>query len=215
MATPMSTTNHQSELFSSSGMQRIDLGDAELVEFREAFTRTESKRYFELLHTGVNWQAASIRIAGRLIPIPRLQCWVADPGLFYTYSGITMAPDQWSKELLAIRARVESLAEQSFNAVLLNLYRDGKDSVAWHADDEPELGRNPVVASVSFGADRPFELKHRYHDSKKRLTLFDGSVVVMGNTLQNHWLHQLPKVNSLKAARINLTFRRIVPRGSA
>jgi alkylated DNA repair dioxygenase AlkB len=195
-------------------MQRIELGDAELVEYREAFSSTESKQYFDFLLNNVNWQAASIRIAGRLIPIPRLQCWVAEPGLSYTYSGITMAPENWSGELLQIRDRVESLAEQSFNAVLLNLYRDGKDSVAWHADDEPELGRNPVVASVSFGADRPFELKHRHSDSRKRLTLFDGSVVVMGKTLQNHWLHQLPKVNSLHAARINLTFRRIVSRGS-
>ncbi len=211
----MSTPSHQSELFVDSGRYRIDLGDAELIEFRAAFSVTASKRYFESLLADVKWQSASIRIAGRHIPIPRLQCWVADPGLSYAYSGITMTPEKWSKNLLEIRHRVEDLAGQSFNAVLINLYRDGNDSVAWHADDEPELGLNPVVASVSFGADRPFELKHRHNDLKTRLTLHDGSVVVMGRTVQNHWLHQLPKVKALREPRINLTFRQIVSSASS
>jgi len=125
-----------------------------------------------------------------------------------------MEPESWSQELLQIRSRVEALAGQSFNAVLINLYRSGNDSVSWHADDEPELGPNPVVASVSYGASRPFELKHRHSDEKIRLMLTDGSVLVMGKTLQNNWLHQLPKVRSLKDSRINLTFRRVVSRGT-
>ena len=208
----MPTPFQQSELFGSPGSRRIDLGDAELYEYLEAFSEEQSKRYFNCLLEQINWQEAAIRIAGRLIPIPRLQCWVADPGLDYSYSGITMQPENWSEELLQIRCRVESLADQSFNAVLINLYRDGNDSVSWHADDEPELGSNPVVASVSFGACRPFALKHQHSDSKLRLMLANGSVLVMGKTLQTNWLHQLPKVRALQEPRINLTFRRIVSR---
>ena len=210
---PMSTSTYQSELFSSSGSQRIDLGDAELFSYQDVFTKAESKRYFSHLLKHINWQEASIRIAGRLVPIPRLQCWVAEPGCSYSYSGITMEPENWSACLLQILSRVEALAGQSFNAVLINLYRDGNDSVAWHADDEPELGSNPVVASVSFGSSRPFELKQQHGDRRFRLILADGSVLVMGKTLQNNWLHQLPKVRSLQEPRINLTFRRIVTRG--
>jgi len=210
----MPISSNQSELFPSPASQRIDLGDADLCEHREAFSREESESYFNILFKDINWQSAAIRIAGRLIPIPRLQCWVADPGCSYTYSGITMEPESWSQELLQIRSRVEALAGQSFNAVLINLYRSGNDSVSWHADDEPELGPNPVVASVSYGASRPFELKHRHSDEKIRLMLTDGSVLVMGKTLQNNWLHQLPKVRSLKDSRINLTFRRVVSRGT-
>ncbi|MBT8145258.1 MAG: alpha-ketoglutarate-dependent dioxygenase AlkB [Gammaproteobacteria bacterium] len=213
IARVMTTSSQQSDLFTNSASSRsIDLGDAELYEYQQAFSTEESKRYFSSLIENVNWQNASIRIAGRLIPIPRLQCWVADSGLSYSYSGITMQPQRWSEELLQIRSRVEALADQPFNAVLINLYRDGNDSVAWHADDEPELGCNPVVASVSFGASRPFDLKHRSNDSKRRLILSDGSVLVMGKTLQNNWLHQLPKVKTLQDPRINLTFRRIFSR---
>jgi len=210
----MSQSNNQSELFSSPEIQRIDLEDAELVEHKKAFSYTESRTYFTNLLDHTNWQTASIRIGGRVIPIPRLQCWVADADCRYSYSGISMVPENWSEQLLEIRSRVEALAEQSFNAVLMNLYRNGDDSVSWHADDEPELGSDPVVASVSFGAARPFELKHRNNDTRFRLTLTDGSLLVMGKGLQNNWLHQIPKVRSLQEPRINLTFRRIVSRES-
>jgi alkylated DNA repair dioxygenase AlkB len=123
-----------------------------------------------------------------------------------------LRPCAWTAQLLEIRSRVESLSGARFNAVLLNYYRDGNDSVAWHADDEPELGPAPIVASASFGASRPFELKHRRRSDldKVRMILHDGSLIVMGKTLQSNWIHQLPKVRSLDSPRINLTFRRIV-----
>lgn len=213
MSLAMDLPDQQVRLFEEADSQHINLGDAELSEYKNVFSKAESTHYFDNLRNNINWQEASIRIAGRQIAIPRLQCWVADPGLCYRYSGLSMEPQQWSQTLRQIRARVERLADHSFNAVLLNYYRDGRDSVAWHADDEPELGSDPVVASVSFGVSRLFELKHRRQNTRLRLILEDGSVLVMGKTLQNNWLHQLPKARTITEPRINLTFRRIVSRG--
>lgn len=208
----MTQTFSQQGLFTDASTRRYPLDGAEIVEHFGVFTREETARYFTILRNEINWQSASVRIAGKLIPIPRLQCWVADAGLTYAYSGIGMVPDRWTDTLLEIRRRVESLAGQQFNAVLLNLYRTGQDSVAWHADDEPELGPNPVVASVSLGASRPFALKPRQAGNRTRvkLMLHDGSVLVMGKNLQNNWLHQLPKVKDLQEPRINLTFRQVL-----
>ena len=123
-----------------------------------------------------------------------------------------LRPEPWHPAVLGVKDRVERLSGQHFNSVLLNLYRDGMDSVAWHADDEPELGADPVIASVSFGAERPFLIKPKQPTSgaqKHRLVLRDGSLLVMGKGMQNNWIHQLPKVKSLKEPRINLTFRAI------
>ncbi|MCB1671770.1 MAG: alpha-ketoglutarate-dependent dioxygenase AlkB [Gammaproteobacteria bacterium] len=235
----MKTFTEQPDFFAAAGPIIHHLGNAELVEYSSAFSSIESAGYFRFLLEKINWQKAKIRIAGKAIPIPRLQCWVGDPSLTYAYSGIRMQPQGWSEPLQAIRARVQQLTGYQFNAVLLNLYRDGNDSVAWHADDEPELGPNPVVASVSFGACRPFELKPRPVGKKKiqqdptdgvgqinamedsngskeavpgkfRIMLQHGSLLVMGNTIQNNWLHRLPKVKSLPEPRINLTFRRLL-----
>ncbi|MEZ5492029.1 MAG: alpha-ketoglutarate-dependent dioxygenase AlkB [Gammaproteobacteria bacterium] len=210
----MRTHPNQPELFAPQATITHRLEKAELTEYPEAFNRTESEGYFDLLRHEINWQSASIRLAGRSIAIPRLQCWVAESGFNYSYSGIQMAPLPWSATLLAIRQRVQELAGLSFNAVLLNLYRNGQDSVSWHADDEPELGPNPVVASVSFGASRPFELKPKDNHSaaRYRLMLHSGSLLVMGNTMQNNWLHQIPKAKGLEEPRINLTFRQVCER---
>jgi len=201
---------HEFQLDAGPSIHRLD--GAEIMEFPVAFNYEESTGYFDYLRDNIAWQGGSIRIAGRRIAIPRLQCWVADPGLSYTYSGIRLQPAPWLQPLQEIRSRVETLAGQSFNAVLLNLYRDGTDSVAWHADDEPELGSNPVVASVSFGACRPFDLKPRLGNggSKTRILLRSGTVLVMGKTIQNRYLHQLPKVKNLSEPRINLTFRQLL-----
>ena len=143
--------------------------------------------------------------------MPRLQYWVGDRGSNYGYSGIRLEPKPWTDTILTIKERVESLTNEQFNSVLLNYYRDGQDSVSWHADDEKELGRHPIIASVSFGAHRKFQFRPKAKDDKRRfqMELRHGSVLVMGNTLQNKWLHQLPKISGLKESRINLTFRKI------
>ena len=205
----------QSELFLDKGIsitQQIhELGDATIKEFPFAFTKRASDKYLKDLIDETSWQQDTLWIAGREINVPRLQCWVGDRGSNYGYSGIRLEPKPWTDSILTIKERVESLTNEQFNSVLLNYYRDGQDSVSWHADDEKELGQYPIIASVSFGAHRKFQLRPKAKDDKRRfqMELRHGSVLLMSNTLQNKWLHQLPKVSGLEESRINLTFRKI------
>lgn len=189
-----------------------DLGDAKMREYPYAFSPTQSQEFLAQLRQQILWQQDTLRIAGREIKVPRLQCWMGDPGSRYGYSGIQLEPCPWNTVVLAIRERVETLTDTNFNSVLLNYYRCGQDSVAWHADDEPELGPAPVIASVSFGAPRKFQLRHKRRKSlpKYQLTLRDGSLLFMEKGMQNNWMHQLPKVKDLHSPRINLTFRIIL-----
>jgi alkylated DNA repair dioxygenase AlkB len=141
---------------------------------------------------------------------PRLSAWYGDPGAIYSYSGLRLEPLPWTPVLLEIRQVVTDLAETPFNSVLLNLYRDGQDSMGWHSDAEPELGRNPVIASVSLGAVRRFVLRHKKRKEQHiALELESGSVLVMGGALQHYWRHALPKIRQAVGPRINLTFRLI------
>jgi alkylated DNA repair dioxygenase AlkB len=142
---------------------------------------------------------------GRRLPIPRLTAWHGQAG--YVYSGIRMAPAPWTPPLLELKDIAEALAGQPFNSVLLNLYRHGRDSVSWHADNEPGLGRNPVIASISLGAERRFQLKHRRTGERLSVDLAHGSCLIMAGATQHHWLHQLPKIAQPVGPRINLTFR--------
>ncbi|MBL4821182.1 MAG: alpha-ketoglutarate-dependent dioxygenase AlkB [Gammaproteobacteria bacterium] len=201
----------QTDLFPVENPVVHQLKDASIVEYPALHSAQETERYFDLLTTIIPWKQSSIRIAGKLIPIPRLQCWIADSGLFYTYSGLSLQRKPWPEPVLELKNTVERVSGHRFNAVLANYYRDGNDSVAWHSDDEPELGPNPVVASLSFGAQRTFELKHKSLPEleKVRLMLCSGSLLIMGDTVQNNWLHQVPKEKHLKNPRINLTFRLI------
>lgn len=192
--------------------QDHNLGSAIIREFPQAFEHQAADRLLGRLLTEIPWQQDSIRIAGRLIDVPRLQCWMGDAGSRYGYSGIRLQPASWHETVLSIRHRVQDLAAMEFNSVLLNYYRNGQDSVAWHADDEKELGPDPLIASVSLGAERPFQLKPKIPGSSSnyRLLLQSGSLLLMGKGLQINWLHQLPKVKNLNTPRINLTFRNIV-----
>lgn len=163
----------------------------------------------ERLTRTVVWSQETARIMGREVAIPRLTAWYGEAG--YRYSGIDHPPQPWLADLLALRNTCEALAGTSFNAVLLNLYRTGRDSVAWHRDAEPSLGPDPVIASISLGAVRRFVLRHA-HDRALEVTLDlpHGSVLVMGPGCQRHWLHALPKTARPVGARLNLTYRRIV-----
>ena len=143
------------------------------------------------------------------MPIPRLTAWHGAAG--YVYSGIRLTPAAWTPPLLELKALAERLAGERFNSVLLNLYRDGRDSVSWHADNEPGLGRDPVIASLSLGAVRRFQLKHRRLDERLALDLPHGSCLIMAGATQHHWLHQLPKTTRPVGPRINLTFRHMRP----
>lgn len=202
----------QDDLFADAateqGWHDLDLPDARVQLLPRAFSPEQSRRLFEELEARTPWSQPELTIAGRTLPIPRLQCWMGDPGTLYGYSGMRLKPVPWAPPLQEVRARVQALCGQPFNSVLMNFYRDGRDSVSWHADDERELGKSPVIASVSLGAERPFQLKHRHRPAlRHRLSLPDGSLLLMAGETQSNWLHQLPKVRGLEEARINLTFR--------
>ena len=189
--------------------QTFALGDSEIQYVVNAFTAREADRLFQSLLDTIPWRTATLTIAGQKRPLPRLQCWMADQGRSYSYSGLKLTPYPWNPAVLKIKARLEQLCEHSFNSVLLNYYRDGSDSVSWHADDETELGPNPIVASVSLGAQRTLELKPKFNltTPKKQIVLESGSILIMGKTIQNNWLHQIPKISGTIDPRISLTFR--------
>jgi alkylated DNA repair dioxygenase AlkB len=144
---------------------------------------------------------------------PRLTAWYANPGVTYSYSGVTHQAVPWTPELLDIKRRAEAVAGTTWNSLLLNFYRDGQDSIGFHADDEPELGTNPVIGSISLGAVRRFVLKHPASGEKTEFDLAHGSLLVMGGTSQHHWRHGVPKTRKPVGPRINLTFRRILHEG--
>lgn len=158
----------------------------------------------------IAWSQRPITIFGKQVLQPRLTAWCADPGVEIRYSGISYQPQAWSATLCAIKEVVEALAGVAFNGVLLNRYRDGADSMGWHRDNEPYLGPEPVIASVSLGAERDFKMKHRREAAPPvTLTLGHGSVLILRGQTQVHWLHSLPKRKRSQTPRINLTFRKI------
>ena len=190
--------------------EEIPIQDGELRLFPHLFLSEESNAYFLKLKENINWQQEEIKLYGRTIPLPRLTAWFGDEGKTYMYSGITVEPKPWTPTLLEIKNRIEEVSNVTFNSVLLNYYRNERDSVSWHSDDEPELGKNPIIGSVSFGDVRTFQLKHK---TDKSLTISrdlpDGSYLEMAGSTQHHWLHQIPKRTRKIGPRINLTFRTI------
>jgi alkylated DNA repair dioxygenase AlkB len=177
---------------------------------RAAINAREADDLYAALLDDVNWQQEHIRIMGKTIPLPRLTAWYGDEGRYYTYSGITMPAAPWISPLLRSREVAQQLADAPFNSVLCNLYRDGNDSVGWHADDERELGpsRDDIaIGSVSLGAPRRFVLKHRRDGRRLAFELGHGSLFVMRGRTQQRWLHALPKTQKPCAPRLNLTFR--------
>lgn len=150
-----------------------------------------------------------MRFYGKEIDIPRLTAWYGDPGKSYTYSGISMPPLPWTETLRAIKSRIEGVVHAGFNSVLLNCYRSGKDGVSWHSDDEPELGPQPIIGSLSLGGTRVLQLRHKIRKYLPRveLALGAGSLLVMRDQTQRYWQHRIPKTKKSVAPRINLTFR--------
>ncbi|NND81833.1 MAG: alpha-ketoglutarate-dependent dioxygenase AlkB [Gammaproteobacteria bacterium] len=170
---------------------------------------TEADCLFEHLLVNTNWQQDEITVYGKRHLTPRLSLWVADAGLTYKYSNMTMQAASWTPELTALRVQLQDHTGYDFNSVLLNYYRSGTDSNGWHADDEPELGRRPVIASVSLGASRDFQLRRRAdHRDRHTLALTHGSLLLMSGNSQHDWQHQVPK-RAQAGPRINLTFRQI------
>ena len=217
-------TLRESPPASMTDNREIPVADGDLRLYPQLFAAEESERFLNDLKRQVDWKSERIKMFGRSLPLPRLTAWFGDPGMRYTYSGISVEPAVWTPTLLRIKSRIEAVSTARFNSVLLNYYRDGQDSVAWHSDDEPELGRDGVIGSVSFGAERPFQLRHRTdhaagaasirEPTRNRLTLDlpNGSYLEMGAGMQRNWVHRLPKRPRLTEERINLTFRTILSR---
>ena len=189
---------------------RIELPDATLVFDPHFLAGEEADDLFTALLEKIPWRQDEIRIFGKTYPQPRLTALYGNNGHSYSYSGITMKPEPFIPELRHLKHMVEQRSGHTYTTCLLNLYRDGNDSNGWHADDEKELGTNPVIASVSLGETRAFHLKHRREKSLRyRISLEHGSLLVMGGPMQHHWLHQIPKTRKPVKPRINLTFRNI------
>ena len=163
--------------------------------------------YFELLKSEINWKQEGMKMYGKEVLFPRLTAWYAEDGKTYKYSGLVNIPQEFTPNLLKIKEMVELKTGKKFNSALLNYYRNGQDSMGWHSDDEPELGKNPVIASVSLGAARKFQFKHKtMPKSLININLSPGSLLIMQGATQHHWLHQVPKVKDA-LERINITFR--------
>ena len=177
----------------------------------DVFNARDRMDLMHVLQHNIEWRQEYLTIFGKTHPTPRLTAWYGDAHCIYKYSGHTCLPLPWTSELLSIKNQLEQFASgHTFNCVLLNYYRDGRDKMGWHADDEKELGQNPVIASVSFGATRRFDFKHKVkREEKFSLDLHSGSVLIMQGDLQHHWLHQLPAQKRIQEPRINLTFRNI------
>ncbi len=188
----------------------INIKDGDL-EFYEFFLNKETAdNYLNLLVNYSHWKQEKIKLFGREILQPRLTALFGEPGKTYTYSGLRMEPEPFTSALTEIKEKCEEIADKKFNVCLANLYRDGQDSMGWHSDDEKELGKNPVIASVSLGGERIFHLKHRQDPAAKyKIRLQHGSLLVMQGTTQEFWKHQLPKTKKPVSPRVNLTFRKI------
>lgn len=180
--------------------------DGQLLLYPDAFA--DDPKWLDELTSGIDWQQHRLRLFGREVMAPRLSAWHGDAGCYYRYSGLRLAPQPLTPLLQRMRSTISDLTGVDFNCVLLNLYRDGADSMGWHADDEPELGADPDIGSVSLGATRRFLLRHR-RDRSHRLgvDLEHGSLLVMKAPMQRHWQHSVPKTRRVLGPRLNLTWR--------
>ena len=188
----------------------FDVPDAEIIYYPGFFERGKADELFARLRSETLWQQDSIRIFGKTCLQPRLTALYGNEGKAYAYSGINMQPHPWTPLMTYLKEQVEAVCHHHFTTVLVNQYRDGRDSMGWHSDNENALGCNPVIASLSFGAERRFDLKHNTDVSQKHsITLGHGSLLIMRGTTQHFWKHQLPKTTKIMSPRINLTFRTI------
>ncbi|MFN0050166.1 MAG: alpha-ketoglutarate-dependent dioxygenase AlkB family protein [Cytophagales bacterium] len=189
----------------SKGLIMIENGEYEFIP--NFFKKSESDTFFNNLKNNIEWKQESMNMYGKQVNFPRLTAWYGDNDKPYSFSGITLSPKIWTDDLIAIKNKIEPESLVKFNSVLLNRYRNGNDSISWHTDAERELGRNPIIASVNFGATRKFQLRHTKTNEKLEIELTHGSLLIMRGELQHFWQHQVPKTKELKTERISLTFR--------
>jgi alkylated DNA repair dioxygenase AlkB len=196
--------------------QTLPLPDADIRYAASWVGECEADELLQRLRDEIPWEQHRFVMFGREVAAPRLSCWIGDADATYVYSRTRFEPHAWTPSLIPLRASLEQCCGVRFNGVLANLYRDGSDSMGWHSDDEPELGENPVIASVSLGATRRFRLRRRLPRGSRptsadtlQLPLAHGSLLCMAGETQRLYQHDLPKSALVRAARINLTFRYI------
>ena len=186
-------------------MKRVELNNGWYIFLENFYSSSESTHLLNYLLNELNWKSGEIKLFGKVYPIPRKQVYFSDNGLSYSYSGKELIIDAWDENVLNMKRRLQALLNVEFNACLSNLYRNGQDSNGWHSDNEKELGTNPIIASVSFGATRRFDLKHQSNKQKLSFQLTSGSLLVMGGEMQHFWKHQIPKQKNINDPRVNLT----------
>lgn len=187
-------------------MERIDLKDGHLLYQPDFYSLSTADKLFNFMLDKVPWKQESSTWG----KFPRLTSYYADKGVKYEYSGVSHQAAEWPDYLTAIKGKIEEITGDKFNSLLLNFYRDGSDSIGWHSDDEKELGNNPVIASISLGGERTFNLRHKTNKDKWSIVLKNGSLIVMCGTMQHYWQHCVPKTTKPVNPRINLTFRNIL-----
>jgi len=186
--------------------------DNRMLYIPKFLSAEEADLLFQELSTSIQWREETIRMFGKWVLQPRLTAWYGDEGVTYSYSGRKMEPEKWTPALELLKKKVELQLKTPFNSVLLNFYRNGKDSMGWHRDNEPELGKNPIIASLSLGAERIFKVRTYDKSQPKqevKILLGHGSLLVMQKDMQSLFEHELPKSAKVQHARINLTFRQI------
>jgi len=203
--------NKVSDLFAVSEVERLPLADADLLLWPQLELDCDYDALLRQLIDDTEWRQEQISVYGKPYRQPRLSAWHGE--LSYSYSGIRLEPLPWTPILRQLRRQVETLTGAEFNSVLLNYYRDGNDSMGMHSDDERELGNQPAIASLSLGETRDFVLKHRFRKDLKtfKLPLAAGSLLLMQGDTQQYWRHGINKLRRPCGARINLTFRKIIP----
>ncbi|HEA29027.1 MAG TPA: alpha-ketoglutarate-dependent dioxygenase AlkB [Leeuwenhoekiella sp.] len=188
-----------------------NMPQAEVYYYPDFISPARQKNYYEQLRTHVKWQQDDIKVFGKIYAQPRLTALYAENSKPYSYSSITMHPKPFLPLLQELKDQVETRTGCLFTTCLLNLYRNGQDSNGWHADDEKELNKNPVIASLSLGAARFFKFRAKNNRSDTRKLLLEpGSLLLMKGSTQHYWQHQLPKTTKHIGGRINLTFRKLI-----
>ncbi len=191
-------------------MMDLSIGTAKLLIWENFLNQTEANSWYKHFNSTVQWRSEQVKVFGKFYDQPRLTALYADEEKSYTYAGLTLEAFSFTEKMKRLKNDIEYVTTYRYNSCLFNLYRNEKDSNGWHADDEPELGPQPVIASLSLGATRRFHLKHKMDKTLKRtIELRHGSLLLMAGTTQKDFKHQLPKTQTPKAPRINLTFRYI------
>ena len=186
--------------------------DGRAEYFNHFYGAHESDHLFERLLSSLSWKSDQITMFGKSVITSRKVAWVGDPDCLYTYSGSQKTPQAWTHELLQIKHKLEQLTCHTFNSCLLNLYHNGDEGMGWHSDNEKELDSATPIASISLGARRKFAFRHKQNKTTVPVFLEHGSLLIMHPPTQEHWHHSLLKTKTVLSPRINLTFRKILPR---